>query len=124
MKRFIALSLIATIIVSASDCNQKKKETVLKGRVEITGICLNYTISLMEGNIDTSLITASWTDENTGKNYSDVFGLSNPCSFPGNLKTGDDFFFTVDTSATAPCVKCEAWYPTPPRSLNIKVVEK
>ena len=124
MKQFIILSLIATLIVSASDCNKNKKETLLKGRVEITGICLNYTLKLIEGNIDTSLIVTKWTDENTGKIYTDVFALKNPCDFPDKLKEGDEFFFTIDSAEAVPCVRCEAWYPTPPRSLNIKVVEK
>jgi hypothetical protein len=124
MKQLVVLTLITTTLLSASDCNKNKKAAMLKGRVEITGICLNYTIKLLEGDIDTSLIVADWTDENTGKSYTDVFGLSNPCTFPATLKQGDEFFFTIDTSAAVPCVKCEAWYPTPPRVLNIKVVEK
>ncbi len=124
MKLFIALSILATLSISAGDCNKQKKQTMLKGRIEISEICLSYTIKLVEGYVDTSMIASSWTDENTGKIYENVFGLSNPCTFPSNLKKGDEFYFKIDTTPTAPCMKCEAWYPTPPRSLNIKVVEK
>ena len=58
---------------------------------------MNYTLRLLEGNIDTSLITANWTDESTGKSYTNVFGLGSPCTFPSNIEQGDDFYFMIDS---------------------------
>ncbi len=125
MKVFFLLSAFSLTVLSASDCNSKKTDdTKFKGRLEIKGICYNYTIKLLEGAIDTSKIISNWTDEATGKSHTNVFGLSNPCSFPPTIKEGDEFYFIVDTSKPKDCIVCEAYYPTPPRSLNIKVVEK
>lgn len=125
MKVFFLLSAFSVIVLSASDCSSKKIDnSKYKGRLEIKGICFNYTIKLLDGAIDTSKIVAHWTDETTGKLYPNVFGLANPCSFPSSINQGDEFYFVVDTAKPKDCMVCEAYYPTPPRSLNIKVVEK
>lgn len=125
MKLFILLSAIAVLAISASDCGQKNKEEVkYKGRLEIKGICLNYTISLTEGRIDTSQIAAAWTDESANKLYTNVFALGNPCSFPSTIQQGDEFYFSIDTSKPEDCIVCMAYYPKPSKALAIKVLDK
>lgn len=64
-----------------------------KGRLEIKGICMNYTIKLLEGDMDTSLIAGTWTNEVTGKIHKNVFALGSPCIFPSSVKEEDEFFF-------------------------------
>jgi beta-N-acetylglucosaminidase len=124
MKLFFLISVLATLVLSNSDCKQKKEGAIkYKGRLEIKGICMNYTISLLEGNMDTSKIAAGWIDENTNISYKNVFGLANPCSFPQNMKEGDDFYFSLNIDPVPDCIVCEAYYPTPPKKLSIKVVE-
>lgn len=51
MQRLIILTAIFLLTISASNCNEKKKETgkIYKGKLEIKAICMNYTISLREG---------------------------------------------------------------------------
>ena len=126
MKLLLFLSAIFLIAISADKCSNKKKmETgIYKARLETKAICMNYTLRLLEGDIDTSLITASWIDESTGKSYTNVFGLGSPCSYPPNIQQGDDFYFMIDSSGKKECVVCMAYYPTPPRKLSIKIVEK
>lgn len=125
MKLFIFLSAIFMLTISADKCGKKKTEAGLyKAKLETKAICMNYTLRLLEGNIDTSLITANWTDESTGKSYANVFALGSPCTFPANIQQGDDFYFRIDTSQKQECAVCMAYYPTPPRKLSIKVVEK
>jgi hypothetical protein len=125
MKRFVLLSAYATLLLSNGACNQKKtKDTKYKGRLEIKGICYNYTIRLLEGAVDTSKINSTWRDEATGKIYTNVFGLADPCAFPPSIKEGDEFYFIIDTSKLNDCAVCEAYYPSPPLSLIIKVVDK
>jgi hypothetical protein len=124
MKLFILLSSISILILSASDCSKKTAKGKYKGRLEIKGICSNYTIKLLEGNIDTSKIAAKWTDEVTNKSYSNVFALENPCYFPDSIKQGDEFYFYIDTSVNKACIKCLAYYPTPPKKLPLRVIEK
>jgi len=125
MKLFILLTTLSTIILSAGDCSSKKKSnTKYKGRLEIKGICANYTIKVLEGNIDTSKIAGKWIDEVTNKSYTNVFALENPCYFPDSIKQGDEFYFRLDTSVNKGCIKCLAYYPTPPKRLPIIVIEK
>ena len=134
MKLFFILSAFATILLSNGECN-KKKTTVteatttiatsetMKGRLEIKGFCYNYTIKLLEGSLDTSKISTDWTDQNTAKKYTNVFGLNEPCKFPDSIKVGDEFNFIIDTTKSEPCIVCNKYYPTPPQKLRIKVVE-
>jgi len=122
MKRFILLFTLAILVLSNSDCTKNKSTVRYKGKLEITGICMNYTIRVTEGNIDPALIVDNWTDETTSKSYDKVFRLGNPCDFPATLKQGDEFYFTIDTAKGKDCAVCMAYYPTPPKALSIKVV--
>jgi hypothetical protein len=115
---FISLAL------SKKQCNNNSKnDGCYKGRLEIKGICSNYTIKILEGNIDTSKIASSWTDENTGKAYTNVFALDSPCSFPADIKQGDEFYFTIREEKDKDCNVCMAYYPTPPKRLSISVTK-
>ena len=123
MKILILLAMAAALF-SQAKCNKgKATANCFKGRLEIKGICSNYTISLLEGEPDTSKIVASWTDENTGKQYKNVFALGSPCSFPENIEVGQEFYFTLD-APDQNCAVCKAYYPVPPKSLAIKVLDK
>ena len=121
----LLIAIPVFLLLSAEKCNQKKdKAPVYKARLEIKAMCLNYTIRLLEGNIDTSKIVANWTDESTKKSYTNVFALKNPCIFPASIKEGEEFYFTIDDSPVEPCAVCMAYYPTPEKKLPIKVVNK
>lgn len=125
MRLLLLLPVIFTLTVSADKCNQKKlPPDTYKARLEIKGLCMNYTLRLLEGNLDTSLVTSTWTDESTGKTYSNVFALGNRCSFPTNIEQGDDFYFVLDSTQKQDCAVCMAFYPTPPRAVSFKVVAK
>ncbi len=122
MKILVAFTMISFFSLPVKDCNQKKNESsLLKGKLEIKALCLNYTIRLVEGNVDTSKIVANWTDETTGKSYKNVFGLGNACDFPSTIKEGDEFYFIVATEKEKNCAVCMAYYPTPRKKLIIKV---
>jgi hypothetical protein len=99
MKSFIIITAVATLLLSNSDCKHKKDGTgKYKGRLEIKGICMNYTISVLEGGMDESKIVAEWTDETTNRIYENVFGLGSPCTFPPGIKAEDEFYFVLDSS--------------------------
>ncbi len=125
MQRLFFLSLIFFLTISAENCNKKEKNSdIFKGRLEIKAICMNYTIKLTEGNIDTSKIVGAWTDETTKRSYSNVFALANPCNFPDSIKQGDEFYFMIDTAETKPCIVCMAYYQVPGKILPIKIIKK
>jgi hypothetical protein len=125
MKILFILSSLVLAIASKDGCKKNKSTGgTYKGRLEIKGICMNYTIKVLEGNIDTSLVASNWTDETTGKSYTNVFKLGSPCSFPENIQQGDEFTFTIDTSGPKDCAVCMAYYPTPQKQLSITVAAK
>ncbi len=124
MKRFILFSALTTLLLSNSDCSKKKTSSAkYKGKLEIAALCMNYTISVKEGNINASDVVTNWTDETTNKSFNNVFKLGNPCDFPASIKQGDEFYFTIDTAKSKDCAVCMAYYPTPPKALSIKVVQ-
>ena len=124
MKLILSIAIIFAAL-NFTNCSSQKapSTTCFKGRLEIKGICFNYTIKLTEGSIDTSRIVAAWKDETTGKSYTNVFGLGSPCSFPSTINAGDEFYFVMDT-AKQNCAVCMAYYPTPSKKLSIKVLDK
>jgi hypothetical protein len=125
MIKFILVAFVSAMVFTSKDgcgCQGTTSKTgCYKGRLEIKGMCSNYTIKVLEGNIDPTLIEAKWTDEQTNKSYTNVFGLGSPCTFPNDLKEGDTFYFQIDSTTVQNCNVCMAYYPTPPKKLRIKV---
>src|SRR5215203_3922910 len=115
--RIIAALLLFTVRPGLVCEKEKRAPTsCFKARLEVKGICMNYTIKVLEGAIDTSLINGTWTDPATGKTYHNVFGLGSICDFPSNIEEGEVFYFTLNNAAQG-CAVCEAYYPTPPKKL-------
>jgi len=121
--KLVVMMFFVALAAGKPACNKNAKTGCYKGRLEIKGICSNYTIKLLEGSLDTAQIAANWTDENTSKSYTDVFGLGSPCTFPPSINEGDEFYFMMDTVKQL-CNVCLAYYPTPGKKLAIKVVQK
>ena len=124
MKMYSLIPLVFIVAIATNKCKNKNKDNVYKGRLEIKAICMNYTIKLLEGNLDTSQVVAAWKDETTGKTYNNVFALGSVCSFPSTIKEGDEFYFTIDPDPVRNCAVCMAYYPKPLKSVAIKVVNK
>ncbi|HEV7333821.1 MAG TPA: hypothetical protein VGN63_22495 [Flavisolibacter sp.] len=117
---FILLAVAALF----QQCNRPPAaSSCYKGRLEIKGLCANYTITVLEGKLDTSRIESSWTDESTGKNYQNVFALGSPCSFPDSIREGQEFYFTL-AEKDDQCAVCLAYYPKPAKELAIRVLDK
>jgi hypothetical protein len=122
MKLYSIIPLAFILSLTAGKC--KNKNSVYKGRLEIKGICMNYTIKLLEGNLDASQYLAEWKNESTGKTHSDVFALGSPCTFPSAINEGDEFYFRIDSTYKGNCAVCMAYYPKPHKSIAIKIVNK
>jgi hypothetical protein len=122
IKTIVLGTVISMVLSTQKKCGGPNQQPgCYKGRLEIKGICSNYTIKVLEGNIDTTKFSASWTDENTNKTYSNVFALDSPCSFPADIEQGDEFYFTIKNEGDKDCNVCMAYYPTPPKRLFISV---
>ena len=124
MKIFSLVPLVFIITITTNKCKDKNESKVYKGRLEIKAICMNYTIKLLEGSLDTTQVVSVWKDETTGKTHNNVFALGSVCSFPSTIKEGDEFYFTIDPDPVRNCAVCMAYYPKPPKSVAIKVVNK
>lgn len=123
MKFFVTI-LLALVLLSGTQCaNKNLASSCYKGRLEVKGMCSNYTIKLLAGNLAAERIEGSWKDEVTGKTHTNVFALENPCSFPASVNEGDEFYFTL-TEEKQQCAVCMAYYPKPQKSLSIKVLDK
>lgn len=112
------------LATTTNKCKNKNNSTGYKGRLEVKGMCMNYTIKLLEGNLDPSKLVAEWKNEVTGKTYSNVFALGSVCNFPPTINEGNEFYFTIDTTYVSNCAVCLAYYPKPAKSIAIKVVNK
>ena len=130
-KGILSTLLIAGLLFFCASCKKDNRtnETCtlptsqcFKGRLEISDICGNYTIKVLEGKLDTCFIQASWQHPYTKLVYQNVFSLGNICSFPSSLKQGDEFYFTIRDQKQDPnCVQCLAYAPTPGKRLSITV---
>lgn len=124
MKIFSLIPFVFIIAIPTNKCKNKNENKVYKGRLEIKAICMNYTIKLLEGSLDTTQVVAEWKDETTGKTHNNVFALGSVCSFPSTIKEGDEFYFTIDPDPVRNCAVCMAYYPKPAKSIAIKIVNK
>ncbi len=119
----LLLLCIAFVFLNGA-CNKNSTgKTRYKGKLEIAGICMNYTIRVLDANIDTNLVVANWVDDVTNISYTNVFRLGNTCDFPSSIKQGDEFYFTIDSGKQKDCAVCQAYYPTPSKSISIKIAD-
>ena len=119
----VIISILNSGFLCSKD-NDRRISGCLKGKLEIEGICMNYIISVKEGEIDPDLIESSWQDPATGTTYQNVFTLEDPCSFPDNIKEGDEFYFYVTEKSNYDCIVCLAYRPTPQKHLQISISNK
>ena len=124
MKLYLIAPIIFIAAATTNKCKSKNESSVYKGKLEVKGMCMNYTIKLLEGNIDASKLVAEWKNEVTGKTHTKVFALGSVCSFPSTINEGDEFYFSIDTTYVSNCAVCLAYYPKPAKSIAIKVVNK
>jgi hypothetical protein len=119
---FGSLFLLATSKENCKNTQESLAPGCYKGKLEVKGGCMNYTISMQSNNFDASRVVASWTDETTGKTYKNAFGLGSRCNFPDSLNAGDEFYFKIDSTTVQNCAVCMMYYPTPSKKLSIKVL--
>jgi hypothetical protein len=129
MKFFLLIAPFILLTSPKESCKHKKKDNAAlmtpgcyKGKLEVKGGCMNYTIGITSPNFDTSMVMANWTDETTGKAYRNVFALNSRCTFPDTIKAGDEFYFKIDSTTVQNCAVCLMYYPVPPKKLSIKVI--
>jgi hypothetical protein len=102
--------------------NEQVSSSCLKGKLVLKGICMNYVIELVEGNIDPSRIEKLWINPWTKTEYKNVFALGSTCDFPATIGEGQEFYFSLnDRVDTTSCVQCKAYSPVPEKKLYITI---
>ena len=121
--------LVAFLVFTAATCHKntatitpapKLTSNCYKARLEIKGICMNYVIKVLDGDITKLNIEKEWKDESDGKVYNNVFALGSRCSFP-DLAEGEEFYFVTTGIEDTNCNVCMAYRPVPPAKNNILV---
>jgi hypothetical protein len=94
-----------------------------KGKLMLVGLCGNAVVQVLDDRMNPSFYEKTWKDESTGIVYQNVMGNANYCSFPGNLKEGQEFYFRIDPPTSLPpdCVNCKALSPTPQTRQYIQI---
>ena len=123
MRSIAFFPLYLLLAFSADKCN-KNNSSVYRGRLEVKGLCMNYTIKVIEGDIDKTKIEAEWKNEVTGLTHTNVFALGSVCIFPEYIKEGDEFYFKIEPNVIQNCAVCLAYYPKPVKSLSIKIINQ
>ncbi|MHA8062948.1 hypothetical protein [Aquirufa aurantiipilula] len=120
---FLSL-LLAMGLLSSCKREELPKTTCLKGRLAVKGICMNYVIEVVEGQVDSSQVEMLWKNPMSGKTYTQAFALKSICSFPENIKEGDEFYFSISPlPEDKMCAQCKAYSPVPAKGLSIEICE-
>ena len=131
MNRSILLLIVTLLLAGTSfHCKPNKVEpSQLTGKLVVNAACGHYVVQVLSGNVDSSRLVKSWKDPAGDTTYSNVFAVSNACTFAGfGLSRGDIFTFTMNDAVIAQnCMLCMIFYPTPPVSNfvnHVRIVQK
>jgi hypothetical protein len=133
MKRRIGLVVVALILSAIGfHCKKNNPDNVWTGKLVVTAPCEHFVVQLQSGPVaDSSILTKSWTDSTTDRSYTNVFKVSDLCTFEfSHLQVGDVFTFTLNgTPPAQSCAVCEIApsFPMPSTSnavTNIQLVGK
>ena len=122
MKFLFTLFILLNILCNKAD---QPAVEIFKGKLVLQGICMNYVIQIVEGSVNPTLYEQSWVNPSTNTTYKNVFGLESICTFPSNIKEGDEFYFTIPKNPVAQtCAQCKAYSPIPAKIINIAIYYK
>jgi len=119
--------LLAFFILLNISCNKSNDTTLacFKGKLVLKGLCMNYVIQIIEGDVDKALYESSWQNPSTKTTYQNVFGLGSICTFPSTINEGDEFYFSIPKSSIVQtCAQCMAYSPTPSKKISIEICNK
>ena len=116
--------LIIFIFLLNISCNKSSDTSVtcFKGKLVLKGICMNYVIQIIEGDVDKSLYESSWQNPLSNTTYQNVFGLESICTFPSTINEGDEFYFSIPKRPVVQsCAQCKAYSPIPNKKISIEI---
>jgi hypothetical protein len=125
IKRWGLLSVVVLIVSgSTNSCKKTAPQASRLGKFVVYGGCTHFVVQLMDATAaDSAVVTNSWTDTSTNITYTNVFGVSNVCTFGGTaadpLQVGDEFYFTLNGPVPQEvCYTCYVWPYAMPAATN------
>lgn len=130
MKRRLWFVVFALILSGAGFYCKKTTAGIWKGRLVAASPCDHFVVQLLSGPVaDSAILTKAWTDSATDSSYTNVFRVSDLCTFAfSHVRVGDVFTFTLNGPPPAQtCAVCDIapFFPMPATSnvvTNIQVV--
>lgn len=113
-----------SVVLVVSSCQKNEVSNcegeVYRGKLVVKGICMNYVIQLLDGDLNEDFYEKNWVNEFTSETYQNVFALETVCSFPLTIEEGEEFNFILEEESEL-CHVCKAYSPTPSKRLSIKI---
>ncbi|MCW3088405.1 MAG: hypothetical protein JWQ78_1791 [Sediminibacterium sp.] len=96
-------------------------KTCFSGKLVKRGICGQRVIQVLSDAKKGLEYARTWTDSLSGRQYTNVFTVSNACDFPASVKDGDTLSFALTAVPPSICVTCYAYTPVPVEKNRIVV---
>lgn len=129
MKRPVFFLVVLLFAGAGFNCRPSKvspQPVLLTGKLVVNGPCGFYAVQVLSGNVDSSRLVKSWKYTSGDTTFSNVFMVSDACTFGGyGLSKNDEFTFEMnDTTIVQNCMLCMiAWPPTPAISNTVSKVQ-
>lgn len=119
MKNYCTALFLLLLAACSPKPQDNPSSTCFRGKLVKRGICGQRVVQLLGTPVDAVTMAPSWTDSLSGKMYSNVFAVGNPCDFPSSIKEGEEFNFSITQTPGSDCVTCYAYTPVPREKNNI-----
>jgi hypothetical protein len=120
MKTILAV-LTLLLFQMCSPKPQTEQGTCYTGKLVKRGICGQRVVQLVDGPQEGLAFARNWTDSLSGKQYMNVFAVSNTCDFPVTIKQDEEFTFSLITTPGSGCMQCQAYTPVPGEKNDVVV---
>ena len=117
MRTFILIQILALLINS---CTKSVSQPSIKGTV-VYRSCATIVVQVLDEQHKN--LGQDWQQSKDSPAFVNVFAVANTCSFPSNIKEGQQITFKVINSdpANKDCVRCEMFDNPPTKTQLIKV---
>lgn len=116
-------TIVLLLSLWSKSCEKLQQNTLVKGKV-VHRSCATIAVQVLdEKHFD--LGQDKWQQSEGQPVYNNVFSVANQCSFPSEIKVGQEFsFMTVIKDTTMEdCILCEMWDNPPAKKQIIKVLQ-
>lgn len=127
LRYFLKLILLTTLVSCGKETvdppvDPGPESNCAKGKLVARTNCREYVVQVIQGNIGSNRVTATWFDLESGVTYNNVFAVSNYCDITDTLPQGKEFYFDVlDNTPPQTCTTCPRTRPVPDKGNSIAI---